>query len=128
MNNVLRKRNNYYWHYIDLEEYADSIRKEERERIKKKNMRKEEIKKRKKTTLYYWILQRTLGVLLIVASVLIALSGFFYDPITDINDCTGLIVFVFIGFGLIFSNEIVFPRYIEKKEQWRIEDLERRKS
>lgn len=131
MDNLARKRNerrnnNYNWHYVDLEAYADSIRKEERERIKRKNMRKIEIERRKRITMRYWVLQKVLGVMTIIGSIYLALSGFFYDPITDINDCTGLVLIAFFGIGLLVTNEIIFPSYLEQKEQWEIEDAERK--
>lgn len=80
--------------YYTLEQAREIIREENRQ----KALKKQRIKKRKREMLKYYIMQKLMGVVLILCSII---------PILIENDGTVAVLFIPLGLYLIFTKEKV---------------------
>ena len=104
--------NDYYnqeYLNFDLNKYEKEIRQDERNKMKsryramqrrKKIQRKEVINE-----LIYYLIQKTIGVLLIVGTILICNSPLSYVEEVGGNDWTISLLFIPIGIGFLFTKE-----------------------
>lgn len=95
-------KDNTNWHYIDLEKYEQSIRQEminaEIDRRRRNRQRKAVERSRKLARKKYFAIQKIIGLMLILCTVLTAV-------LTKNTDITFAFITVPIGMLLMFSKE-----------------------
>lgn len=103
------------WCYIDLNEFEQQIRLDERNRIYERIKNYKRIIRENDVIIWknrlYFFKQKIIGILFILATVLIYYSGIFYDPKTQGMDCTFSLITIPIGLFLIFTKDKVFDSH-----------------
>lgn len=94
---------------IDLEQFEADIRADERKRIREemriRRERKAAIRAKKRERIINYLIQKTIGIMIIALSIWVVTSGLMYDPITGINDGTFLLITIPLGLFMIFTRE-----------------------
>lgn len=87
-----------YLYDIDLYEFEQRIRADERSKLYRRiNQRIKELS--------VLLLQKLIGISIIVGVIILFKAGLFYEPEIQSNDGTALLIIIPLALALIFSNE-----------------------
>lgn len=89
-----------YLYDVDLYEFEQQIRADERSKLYRKiNQRIKELS--------VLLLQKFIGIFIIIGTIVLFKAGLFYEPEIQGNDGTVLLIIIPLALVLIFSNEKV---------------------
>ena len=89
-----------YIYYMDLYEFEQQIRADERSKLYRRiNQRIKELS--------VLLLQKLIGISIIIGMIILFKAGLFYEPEIQGNDGTVLLIIIPLALVLIFSNEKV---------------------
>lgn len=95
---TLEEKSLAYLYDIDLHEFEQQIRADERSKIYRK------ISQRIRE-LSILLIQKLLGIAIIIGVIIMFSAGLFYEPEIQNNDVTVLLIIIPLALVLIFSNE-----------------------
>ena len=97
------------WYYMNLKDFEMQIRSDERDRIYKRHERVKKQIREKAIKIWnerlYLLRQKIIGVLIIIITILLCRSNFFYEPTIQANDCTFALLTLPIGLVLLLSRK-----------------------
>lgn len=103
---------NARWHYIDLKRFEEKIRQDERRQVYGKCRAYRQKEKTEEAVDRYnflmLLIQKFIGIAIVILTVLLCKSGLLYDAVTGINDCTFAILSIPFGVWMIFTKCHVF--------------------
>lgn len=110
--NLYYSSNNEKWHYIDLDVYAEEIRNSERSKaLKRRRANLDKIWQKKhynKKRINCLIIQKIIGIILTVVTMLICNSSLLYDQTTGCSDIMFAVILLPISLYLILTNKCLF--------------------